>query len=380
MPTQIDYNGWAEKRDNPLSCVGVYPYLGRDIPGAPDPAKIYYVYRPEEELADPECINSFKLLPWIDEHTMLGEEFTAPEHKGVQGVIGEDVYYRDGTLYGNIKIWGNNLKNLIDSGKRELSCGYRCMYEAAQGVFNGQRFDFIQRSIRGNHLALVDQGRMGADVAVLDKAITSALTFTFDSMGITQMADEPNDNTKEESGGGSAMTIAEITAMLEKVLPEIAKLKEAIASIQGGGETAEEIAEVVDEDEKKDDDKPAAMDAKAIAAMDSQLKAMKKELQAVKQGGTKALLAEISQRDNLYRQGSQLVGAFDHSDMTLDDVAKYLVKKIGIACDSGHELSVLKGYFHNRQAAPQLRAVATQDGKPKTGALSEFISANGGAV
>lgn len=377
MATQIDYNGWAEKIDNPLSCVGVYPYLGKDIPGAPDPSKIYYVYRPEEELADPECINSFKLLPWIDEHTMLGEQFTAPEHKGVQGVIGEDVYYRDGTLYGNIKIWGNNLKNLIDSGKRELSCGYRCMYEESQGSFNGQRYDYIQRSIRGNHLALVDQGRMGADVAVLDKA-PAALTFSFDSMGLT-MADEPKDDNKtEESGGGSAMTIAEITAMLEKVLPEIAKLKEAIASIQGGVEESTEAA-VVDAEEEGDKDKGMGMDtAKTIAAMDAQLKSVSKELASFKQGGTKALLAEISQRDSLYSQGSKLVGAFDHSQMTLDEVAKYLVQKIGIACDSGHELSVLKGYFHNRQTAPKM--ANTQDSKKGTGPFAAFINDNGGNV
>jgi len=377
MPTQIDYNGWAEKRDNPLSCVGVYPYLGKDIPGAPDPGKIYYVYRPEEELADPECINSFKLLPWIDEHTMLGEQFTAPEHRGVQGVIGEDVYYRDGTLFGNIKIWGNNLKNLIESGKRELSCGYRCMYEALQGVFNGQRYDYVQRCIRGNHLALVDQGRMGADVAVLDKAI-SALTFSFDSMGLT-MADEPKDDNSKDSGGGSAMTIAEITAMLEKVLPEIAKLKEAIASIQGGA--TEEIAEVVDADEKEDD-KPMAMDsalAKTVAAQDAEIKALKSEVNSFKRTGTKALINEIAERDSLYKQGSAIVGAFDHADMTRDEVAKYLVEKIGIACDSGHELSVLKGYFHSRQQS-QARPAATQDGKPKTGKLLDFLAANGGAV
>lgn len=379
MPTQIDYNGWAEKRDNPLSCVGVYPYLGKDIPGAPDPGKIYYVYRPEEELADPECINSFKLLPWIDEHTMLGEQFTAPEHRGVQGVIGEDVYYRDGTLFGNIKIWGNNLKNLIESGKRELSCGYRCMYEALQGVFNGQRYDYVQRCIRGNHLALVDQGRMGADVAVMDKA-PGALTFSFDSSTGLTMADETKDDNSKESGGGSAMTLADVQKLLDEVMPVIAKINEAMAGLKPAAE-AEEIAEVVDADEKEDD-KPMAMDsalAKTVAAQDAQIKALMSEVNSFKRTGTKALINEIAERDSLYKQGSAIVGAFDHAGMTRDDVAKYLVEKIGIACDSGHELSVLKGYFHSRQQS-QARPAATQDSKPKTGKLTDFIAANGGAV
>lgn len=379
MSTQIDVNGWAEKRDNPLSCVGVYPYLGKDIPGAPDPGKIYYVYRPEEELADPECINSFKLVPWIDEHAMLGEEFTAPEHKGVQGVIGEDVYYRDGTLFGNIKIWGNNLKNLISSGKRELSCGYRCMYEAAQGVFNGQRFDYIQRCIRGNHLALVDQGRMGAGVAVMDNAVEGALTFSFDSSQGLTMADEPKDDNKPESGGGSAMTLAEATKILQDILPEFNKLKELVEGMQGG--SAEAVTVDADEPDADDKDKGMGMDtAKTIAALDAQVKSMQKQLDEKKPASMQDLMKEIAERDSLYKQGSQIVGAFDHSQMTRDGVAKYLVQKIGIACDSGHELSVLKGYFHNRQSAPALKVVSTQDGKPKTGALSDFINANGGNV
>jgi hypothetical protein len=85
-----DRNGFKEIKDNPLSKVGVFPYLGKEIPGAPDPTAIYYVYRPEEELAHPDCINSFKLLPWVDEHTLLGDLPGAvpAEQKGVHGVIG----------------------------------------------------------------------------------------------------------------------------------------------------------------------------------------------------------------------------------------------------------------------------------------------------
>jgi len=93
-----DINGWPEIRSNPLSKVGVFPYSGRSIPGAPEPDRAYNVLRPAEELSDPECIQSFKLLPWIDNHVMLGKEddgLMPAEKKGVQGVIGEEVFWKE---------------------------------------------------------------------------------------------------------------------------------------------------------------------------------------------------------------------------------------------------------------------------------------------
>lgn len=171
-------NGWYEVARNPLSKVGVFPYLGKSI-NAPDalaePNKIYMVYRPEEELGDPEAVRSFRLTPWVDDHAMLGDpdvnpSLTAPEKKGVHGVIGEQTQYDPGdrTLYGNIRLWSPSLASAIDAGKKELSCGFRCVYEFVSGVFEGQRYDAIQRKIRGNHVASVKHGRMGPGVAVLD--------------------------------------------------------------------------------------------------------------------------------------------------------------------------------------------------------------------
>ncbi len=91
-----DINSMIEIKGNPISKTGVFPYLGKQISEEFEPDKIYQVYRPEEELADVECIASFKLVPWIDEHVMLGSESEGlmdAGRKGVQGVIGEDVYY-----------------------------------------------------------------------------------------------------------------------------------------------------------------------------------------------------------------------------------------------------------------------------------------------
>src|SRR5271163_4248416 len=67
-----DQNGWTLIKDNPISKVGVFPYLGKQIDPHGDKGleedKIYYVYRSEKELNNEETINSFKLVPWVDDH------------------------------------------------------------------------------------------------------------------------------------------------------------------------------------------------------------------------------------------------------------------------------------------------------------------------
>src|SRR5574337_242989 len=191
-----DINGFVEIQGNPLSKVGVFPYLGCQIDPALQPDKIYYVYRPEEELSNPECIKSFRLSPWIDEHIMLGEGGVPAEQKGVEGVIGENVYYDAPYLKGNLKIFSNSLANLIENGKKELSIGYRCLYELTPGVYNGQRYDAIQRCIRGNHVALVTEGRAGPDVAVLD-----SFKITLDEAIMDQLKDQKVTNAADEGEG-----------------------------------------------------------------------------------------------------------------------------------------------------------------------------------
>lgn len=182
----LDNNGWYEIARNPLSRVGVFPYSKKAV-GYPgwelDPDGMVQVYRPEEELSDPETLHSFRLMPWVDDHAMLGdpergEGLKKPEKHGIHGTIGESISYdpQTRTMYGNLKLWSKSLGDAIDAGKKELSCGFRCVYEFINGSFEGQPFQVIQRRMRANHLALVGAGRMGPEVAVLDH-----MTFAFDA-------------------------------------------------------------------------------------------------------------------------------------------------------------------------------------------------------
>lgn len=359
-----DLNGWYEIKRNPISKVGVYPYSGKQIGDEKaDPGKIYMVYRPAEELADPDCMASFRLLPWINDHTMLGntpeDGVTPAEFVGVQGVLGEEVCFENDTLYVNLKVFSKTLTELIDAGKTELSAGYRCGYEYAPGNFMGQAYEYVQRGIRGNHLALVEEGRMGPGVAVLDH-----FKFTIDAkeaipMVIKKTTDAADTPPADAGAGAGDMTLADAVKLLSELAPQVQKLTECFAALAGGGAPA---AAVPGEGEDKGTPPGAAAPAavapaapvaapkpgedEGMAAMDAKLKGLTTEVESLRSGAVAVVLKEMGQRDQLANLLKNAVGTFDHAEMTLLDVAKYGVDKLKlVGVPAGHEVTALSGYL-----------------------------------
>jgi hypothetical protein len=165
MAKEIDNNSFWIYEGTPISSVGVYPYLGRQISTELEADKVYFVYRPAEELNKKKTVESFKLLPVVNGHR-------DPKTAQLHGTSSESVYFDGDKLKADLKIFTESLQNEIKNGKKEISIGYKCRYEDAKGIYNGSKYDFIQRNIRGNHIALVEKGRCGAEVAVQDKKLT----------------------------------------------------------------------------------------------------------------------------------------------------------------------------------------------------------------
>jgi len=357
---QYDVNGFFEIKKNPISKVGVFPYSGASI-GAPDPNKIYMVLRPEEELSSPETLASMRLLPWVDEHDMLGDSeddnipLMAAEEKGVEGVTGEEVTYEDKTVYSNIKLFSKALKSAIESGKKELSLGYRCKWDFSPGDYEGEHYDVVQRNIRGNHLALVEEGRMGADVAVQDSK--EFFYFALDSKELI-MQDE--DKKAEDMEG--EVTLETLAAMVEA-------LAGRLSAIEGKKEEVKEEEEVEVEDEfggkkgdesksrrdyeedeyggKKGDESKSKRDYEGDEkeAEDEAVKAVGDSLQDLKASYKKEVIQEIANRDRLASELSLHIGDFATDSMDLEGVTRYGLKKLKLEAEKGQELATLKGYL-----------------------------------
>jgi hypothetical protein len=333
---------------------------------------MYKVYRPAEELSDPETLASFRLLPFINEHpvdmlALDNEDLPTVDGKPAEGVIGEQVYFADGFLRGNLKIFTDRVAKAIEAGKREVSAGFRCMYERASGVFEGQPYDFIQRKIRGNHLALVHAGRMGPEVAVLDHLFK----MTFDAKELIKMADKdtPPAGAKDAEGD---MTLAELTALVKQIGPQIAALTEAMALLSKPAATDPAL----DTDPNANPNPEPTMDAETKTALD----AMEKRLKALegKPAPTfdaKEIAVSLHARDTLYKGVSAVVGAFDHSEMDAQGIAKYGVEKLGLKnVPAGAEIVAVEAYLAAKPTATAKAMDSKTNGAPS--AIRQHVEAN----
>ena len=382
---KIDENGYLLVENNPLTKEGVFPYSGAQI-GLEPPDKIFKVYRPAEELQKPETLKSFELVPFINEHTMLGDYGVPAESKGVLGVVGQNVKFNAPYLTADIKIFGNKMKDLLERGKNNISAGYSFDLDNTSGNFNGENYDCIQRNIRCNHIALVQEGRCGKDVRVLDKndIIPDALPLNLNNgdknmqnsseklaelvKNLTERVDKLEsfkDKLKpyEEKEHGTSLDAEEENAeMVEKT--QFAETAEASSK----DDVAAKVAEPENEDVAKDEGdfelekEPLPSDAyteetesltttdncdnKTKQALDSALKTIEKLKQQMKKQALDSgenIFKQIAKRDALAKAISSQVGTFAFDSMSLNEVVNYGAKKFDVPAKYDVVLAYLKG-------------------------------------
>lgn len=175
----IDQNGFMHVEISNITKESVDPYRGYEIPRAKafglDPDKIYMGYRSGEELK--KAAHTFNGLPITREHHVDSAENPQREHR--VGSIGTDCAYNAPYLQAGVTITDGEAIRKIESGERmEFSAGYFFEPVFEKGEFEGKAYDFIMTEIKGNHVALVETGRAGADVCVADskKAVQDVLT------------------------------------------------------------------------------------------------------------------------------------------------------------------------------------------------------------
>lgn len=164
-----DENGFLHVDVCNITKEQVAPYYGREIPGWQKlglvPDKIYYGYRPFEEIE--KAAETFNNLPLLSEHVEDGAD-KKNQHLRV-GSLGTNAKAQEPYLTNSLAVYDEKSIKSIESGeKKELSSAYRYDPVFKPGFFDGQKYDFRMENIRGNHVALVKEGRAGSDVVVAD--------------------------------------------------------------------------------------------------------------------------------------------------------------------------------------------------------------------
>ena len=220
----------------PVARTGTQDYLPEEL-GLPSSSFIS-VYRPEDEVFSPETVASFEGMPVTNDHPPDGVDVSNIRalQKGHAHNVRRGTGDESDLLLADLIITDPGLIDLIlEEGKREISCGYT--YELCEE--NGQ---YIQRKIRGNHVAVVDAGRAGPRVSIKDhKASISERRKPNMKKSLSKIL-------ARMAKDGDIETVAEIIEeMIEPEAPAEAVAEEAAEEVaEAVAEVAEEPAAVVE--------------------------------------------------------------------------------------------------------------------------------------
>lgn len=235
------------RADAVITRAGVFAYRNQD-------GSTRRELRLPEEVFAPEALRSFSLAPLTLDHPP--EAVTAENAQRYSvGTVGEELR-RDGALMRtSVLVTHADAVNAVEAGKRELSCGYECDLEVAQGDYQGERYDAIQRNIRGNHVAIVAKGRAGP-----------VASLKLDASDAVQVDDPPGRNTEESV------------------------VKKTIAGVEY--EMSEQVAQAIDHRDSQQ--------ATALKEKDDQLASVSRELKAAREEQAKETAradAAVAERD-----------------------------------------------------------------------------------
>lgn len=212
---------------------GIQEYLARELQLDGDQNRIVRVYRPPEEVFAQASLDTYDASDITNDHPK--ELVTALTYKGVAVGVVRGPGRQDGDfVVCDLIVKDQKTISDINAGKCEISAGYTAVYEHSPGVTaDGQAYDYIQRDIRINHVAIVDRARAGANARVFDTnpgGNTMPVLITTDSGRSVDVADPANAQLVADS----------FDRLLKRATDAEAKVGQAQAAADAANEKLEE--------------------------------------------------------------------------------------------------------------------------------------------
>lgn len=155
----IDNHGYLICQDCVLSRTGSQEYYGCEL-GEPSiqSDELVKVNRSEKEVFNDKAMSSFENCPLTIDHPLCDVDSDNWNNLSVGFVrnIRRSKFQGRDVMIGDIVVTNEDAINKIKSGEmKELSCGYDCE------VIKDENGNYQQTNIRGNHIALCEEGRAG---------------------------------------------------------------------------------------------------------------------------------------------------------------------------------------------------------------------------
>ena len=308
IKSNIDKDTGFLKINGVLARTGVQDYMGFELPfiDGLDPMKTYGVYRSKDEVLSEDSLKSYINTPITDDHP---KEFVTIDNISElgKGSVSDVQIYNDGGVdyvSSDIIITDKNTIDKILKGKVELSAGYSATYEEKEGDFQGKPYDFIQKDIIINHVALVERGRCGSSCKVGD---------TKDDIIKTVKLNERNTMPKLKIGNVEVEvcdTVAGAYSSLENQVSDLQKEKK-----------------VFDEEMKKKEEDTE----KEMGSKDAEIEMLKKEIsdlnEKLKKTDDSAMIELVNDRVKLLASVAGFVDDEDISSLSNAEIKKKVVSK-----------------------------------------------------
>jgi hypothetical protein len=245
--------------------------------GGENPEKIYVVKRPEEEVFSKAALASFEGKPVVDEHP---DENVTPDNIGryIKGTC-RDVRRGEGALsdcvVADLIIYDKDLIKKIESGKRDISCGYDCLWDPKDDD------TYVQLEIRGNHVAVVEEGRAGHKVSIRDsrkggKTMSEKSKNSIWGRMLSAFAHD-SDTTPEDLEAAAKMKPASDEGNPAPAVPVVEKKEEPKSTIDAELDARlKKIEDAIAALSEKPDKKPEE-ESDALDALEEELKGEKEE-------------------------------------------------------------------------------------------------------
>jgi len=158
--------GFLICKNVPIARTGYQTYLESELVEDGDPTERVNVYRSPDEVFSPATLASFEGKPVCNGHPCV--DVTPDNYKVYSKGHVQHVRIGKGDdadkILADLYITDKDLIDEIQNGKREVSAGY---YAEDKEDSTGR---ICQTKIRGNHVAVVDEGRAGRSVCIRDTA------------------------------------------------------------------------------------------------------------------------------------------------------------------------------------------------------------------
>ena len=221
---------------------GVQYYLRSELGLDGSPFDKVGVFRPESEVFSADYLDSFSGADVTDDHPskMVNKDSFSKLSVGHVSGVGRRDENDSRYVVADLVIKDSGIIKKINDGKCELSVGYTAVYDEESGTHEGESYDFVQRGMEVNHVAVVDSARAGREAKIFDQKGRTCMSQHFVTLD------------------GESMEVADAASkkFIQKAIDskdaQIKSLMESVKDAEAEKEKAEAAKDMEEEEKEKE--------------------------------------------------------------------------------------------------------------------------------